>query len=58
MSVVAVAESIEQGVFFTRWEHGGVPVTRHPEGKWVLHHPGGVGIQQRPCIDACDPQRA
>ncbi len=36
---VAVAES-KSPKFFTRWEHGNIPVSRD-QGKWVLHHPEG-----------------
>lgn len=41
MSVAAVAEPNTTPMFFTKWEHGGLPVTRPEEGKWVIHYPDG-----------------
>ena len=43
MSVAAVAEPTTNTVntFFTKWEHGGVPVTRCDKGEWVIHYPDG-----------------
>ncbi len=38
---VAVAEPKPEERFFTRWEHGNIPVTKRDQGKWVLHHPEG-----------------
>lgn len=43
MSVAAVAETVSTPtpLFFTKWEHGGLPVSREEQGKWVIHYPDG-----------------
>lgn len=40
MSVAVAEPKPRPERFFTRWEHGNIPVTRDQD-KWVLHHPEG-----------------
>ncbi len=40
MSVAVAEPKPKPEKFFTRWEHGSIPVTRNQD-KWVLHHPEG-----------------